>query len=162
MGSINQTSVNSYRTDVQIKVEDEAGCKGFLNYSLPFAITLAIEPGESIKVYFVRGGLQKSTAPGDFRLDAWFPFVAENTDTGQLIPITGVPTLGSPAKGLVKSAIVGALSDSSSNAWWRERRSRDFFSSRYIALSRGSDASGAQKYKVGLAESTRRAVAQTI
>ena len=101
MGSINQTSVNSYRTDVQIKVEDEAGCKGFLNYSLPFAITLAIEPGESIKVYFVRGGLQKPTAPGDFRLDAWFPFVAENTDTGQLIPITGVPTLGSPAKALL-------------------------------------------------------------
>lgn len=109
MGSINQTTVNSYRTDIQIKVEDESGQKGFLNYSLPFAITLAIEPGESLRVYFVQGGLQKPTAPEDFRLDVWSPFVAENTDTGQLIPIAGVPTLGPPEKGLLQAAIVGTL-----------------------------------------------------
>lgn len=109
MGSINQTSVNAYRTDIQIKVEDESGQKGFLNYSLPFAITLAIEPGESLRLYFVRGGLQKPTAPGDFRLDAWTPFVAESTDTGQLVPIAGVPTLGPPKNGLLKTAIVAAV-----------------------------------------------------
>jgi hypothetical protein len=109
MGSINQTSVNSYRTDIQIKVEDESGQKGFLNYSLPFAITLAIEPGESLRLYFVQGGLQKPTAPGDFRLDVWTPFVAENTDTGQLIPIAGVPTLGPPQSGLLKAAITGTM-----------------------------------------------------
>jgi hypothetical protein len=109
MGSINQTTVNAYRTDIQIKLEDESGQKAFLNYSLPFAITLAIEPGESLRVYFVQGGLQKPTAPEDFRIDAWTPFLAENTDTGQLVPIAGVPTLGAPKKGLLKAAIVGAL-----------------------------------------------------
>jgi hypothetical protein len=93
MGSINQTSVNTFRTDVQIKLEDEAGQKAFLNYSLPFAITLALEPGESLRVYFAKGGLQKPTSPGDFRIDNWLPFVAENADTGQLVPITGLPTV---------------------------------------------------------------------
>jgi hypothetical protein len=109
VGSINQTSINTYRTDIQIKVEDDAGKKGFLNYSLPFAITLAIEPGESIRIYFAKGGLEKPVELGDFRLDGWTPFVAENMDTGQLIPIAGLPTLGPPKKGLLGAAIVASL-----------------------------------------------------
>jgi hypothetical protein len=109
MGSIHQTSVNAFRTDIQIKLKDDAGQKAFLNYSLPFAITLAIEPGESLRVYFVRGGLQEPTFPGDFRVDTWTPFVAENTETGQLIPIAGLPTLGPPKTGLIKAAGAGAL-----------------------------------------------------
>jgi hypothetical protein len=109
MGSIDQTAVNSFRTDVQIKLKDESGQKAFLNYSLPFAITLAIEPAESLRVYFVRGGLQKPSSLGDFRLDGWSPFVAENIDTGQLIPIAGLPTLGPPKTGLPAVAIAGAV-----------------------------------------------------
>lgn len=109
MGSIHQTSINALRTDIQIKLRDDAGQKAFLNYSLPFAITLAIEPGESLRVYFVRGGLQDPTFPGDFRMDAWTPFVAENTETGQLIPIADLPTLGPPKTGLLKAAIAGVL-----------------------------------------------------
>jgi hypothetical protein len=109
MGSIQQTSVNSYQTDIQIKLEDDLGQKAFLAFSLPFAITLSIDPGDSLNVYFVQGGLPKPTAPGDFRIDAWSPFLAESEDTGQLIPITGLPTLGPPPTGLLKTSIVGLL-----------------------------------------------------
>src|ERR1700734_208904 len=47
MASLQQHSANIFRTDVQMKLEDASGCKTFLNYSLPFAITLAVDPGET-------------------------------------------------------------------------------------------------------------------
>ena len=74
-----------------------------MSWSLPFAITLSIDPGDSLSVYFVQGGLPKPTAPGDFRIDAWSPFLAESTDTCQLIPIAGLPTLGPPKAGLLQA-----------------------------------------------------------
>jgi hypothetical protein len=161
VGSINQTAVNSYRTDIQIKLEDESGQKAFLNYSLPFAITLAIEPGESVRIYFVKGGLQKPTALGDFRLDAWSPFVAENIDTGQLIPIAGLPTLGSPKKGLLITAIVGALftfilmiSEAGVGPV--------IFSSLLTLPFVVAALLRARKYKLSLADADRRAVASAV
>ena len=51
--------------------------------------------------------MPKPTAPGDFRIDAWSPFLAESTDTGQLIPIAGLPTLGPPKAGLLQAAVAG-------------------------------------------------------
>lgn len=40
-GTINQHTANEFRTDIQIKLEDPSGERVFMNYSLPFAITLA-------------------------------------------------------------------------------------------------------------------------
>jgi len=160
MGSINQTSVNAYRTDVQIKVEDESGQKGFLNYSLPFAITLAIEPGESLRVYFVRGDLQSPTA-GDFRLDVWIPFVAESTDTSQLVPIAGVPTLGSPKGSLLKTATVAVFVTVLAIAFGASSGFVIFSSLVTIAFIAGS-VRIVRNYKLSLAEATRRAVASAV
>jgi hypothetical protein len=93
MASLQQESANIFRTDVQIKLEDATGYKAFLDYSLPFAVTLAIDPEETLRIYFVKGGLP-SPEPGDFCLDQWTAFAAENLDTYQLIPISGyLPTL---------------------------------------------------------------------
>ena len=161
MGSINQTSVNAYRTDVQIKVEDEAGQKGFLNYSLPFAITLAIEPGESLRVYFVRGGLQKPTAPEDFRMDAWTPFVAESTETGQLVPILGLPTLGSPKNGFLKMAIVAMIVTLLAISLGASFGFLIFLSLLTIVLTAGA-LRKVQSYKLSLAEATRTAVVSAV
>jgi len=160
MGSINQTSVNAYRTDVQIKVEDEAGQKGFLNYSLPFAITLAIEPGESLRVYFVRGGLQRPTV-GDFRLDVWTPFVAESTDTGQLVPIAGVPTLGSPRNGFLKVAIVAMIVTVLAMSLDPSSGFTIFSSLVTIAFIAGA-VRVLRNYKLSLAEATRNAVVSAV
>lgn len=109
LGSINQQTTNSYRTDIQIKLADDTGLKAFLNYSLPFAITLAIEPGEALRIFFVKGGLPRPTSEEDFRVDAWTPFAAESLDTRQLIPITGVPTLEPPDKTLLAFAVISGL-----------------------------------------------------
>lgn len=97
VGAINQDSINLFKTDVQMKLEDANSEKFFLNYSLPFRITLSIDPGERICIYFVQGGLRAPTWQlGDFRLDQWTAFVAKNLDTGQTIPIRSIPTLLPP------------------------------------------------------------------
>ena len=161
VGSINQTSVNSYRTDIQIKLEDESGQKAFLNYSLPFAITLAIEPGESVRIYFVKGGLQKPTAPGDLKVDSWTAFVAENIDTGQLIPIAGLPTLASPKKGLLAVAVIGVLFTFLLMAAQAEASSV-IFSSVITLPFIVAAALRARKYKLALEDATRRAAGAAV
>jgi hypothetical protein len=109
LGTINQQTTNNYRTDVQIKLADDARLRAFLNYSLPFAVTLSIEPGESLRIFFVKGGLPTPTAEGDFRIDSWTPFAAENLNSGQLIPIMGVPTLSPPSEALVLAAVLSGI-----------------------------------------------------
>jgi hypothetical protein len=161
MGSINQTSVNSYRTDVQIKLEDESGQKAFLNYSLPFAITLAIEPGESLRIYFVQGGLQKPSAEGDYRVDAWSPFVAENTDTGQLIPISGVPTLGPPKNVFLVAAVVAGLITFFLMLGQAAAETVLFSCVVTVPLIMASILR-ARNYKLSLAEATRKALASAV
>jgi hypothetical protein len=161
VGSINQTSVNSYRTDIQIKLEDESGQKAFLNYSLPFAITLAIEPGESVRIYFVKGGLQKPTAPGDFKVDSWTAFAAENIDTGQLIPIAGLPTLASPKKGLLAIAVIGVLFTFLLMAAQADAGSV-IFSSVITLPFIVAAALRARKYKLALEDATRGAAGAAV
>lgn len=59
LGTINQSTVNQFRTDVQVKLEDPAlGEKSFLQTSLPFEITLSIDPGETLEIYYARGAWQ--------------------------------------------------------------------------------------------------------
>jgi hypothetical protein len=161
MGSIHQTSVNSYRTDIQIKLEDESGQKAFLNYSLPFAITLSIEPSESLRVYFVQGGLPEPTSPGDFRVDAWSPFLAENTETGQLIPVAGLPTLGPPRTGLLKAAIAGSLMTFLLLAVQAGAGAVIFSTVLTIPFIVGA-VLRTRNYKLSLSEASRRAVAVAV
>jgi hypothetical protein len=108
-----------------------------------------------------KGGLQKPTSPGDFRIDDWLPFVAENADTGQLVPITGLPTLGAPNPALLQASIIAAVVS--------------FF---LIALGVGTVTVGfsslvtvsfvaaaimrARNYKLGLTDAFRRAVATAV
>jgi len=161
VGSINQTTINSYRTDIQIKLEDESGQRAFLNYSLPFAITLAIEPGESVRIYFVKGGLEKPKAVGDFRADVWTPFVAENIDTGQLIPIAGLPALTPPKKGALVVAIIGimfTLMLMASQAGAEPVIWSSLFTLPFIVAA----ALSARKYKLALEDAARRAVAASV
>lgn len=110
VGSMSQSSVNTFRTDIQIKLEDPTGVRSFLNYSLPFPVTLSIQQGERLRVYFVKGGLRRPSKQGDFKLENWTPFVTESLETGQLVPITGLPTLDfAPLPGLVVGGIFSAL-----------------------------------------------------
>lgn len=109
-GTIKQQSVNQFRTDIQIKLEDVSGEKHFLNYALPFAITLSIDPGETLELYFVKGGLQKRFAQTDYRCEEWVAFAAKNSDTGQLLPIGFLPSLNPPRPGwLIAGIIVGVI-----------------------------------------------------
>ena len=97
IGSIHLDSVNRFKTDVQLKLEDpKTGGRAFFEWSLPFAITLSIDPGESLTFYFARGGLRNPAVPGDYRLDRRGAFAAKSMDTGQIIPIGPLPTLQSP------------------------------------------------------------------
>jgi ribosomal protein L40E len=106
MGSIHQHATHIFRTDIQIKLEDSTGTKAFLNYNLPFAITLSIDPGETLRVYFVKGGLSKPIVEGDQTINQWTPFAAEVVETGQIVPIAGLPTLeGEGAKLLFWGAL---------------------------------------------------------
>lgn len=77
-----------------MKLEDDiAGEKAFITCSLPFEITLSIDPGESICVYYAKEGFPVPKAGGDFYLADWTPFVAKNLDTGQIVPLGPLPTL---------------------------------------------------------------------
>jgi len=97
VGNIDQQTANVFKTDVQIKLEDPTtGEKVFLNYSLPFAITLSVDLGETLRVYFGRGGLEKPAVPHDFRLSQWEPFAAQVLETGQTFPIAALPSLKGP------------------------------------------------------------------
>jgi hypothetical protein len=94
LGVISQSTENIFRTDIQLKLEDpQTNEKVFFSWSLPFAITLSIEAGESLTFFFARGGLPTPQVARDFRLDEWTPFVAQNRDTGQIIPIGPLPGL---------------------------------------------------------------------
>jgi hypothetical protein len=94
IGVFNVSTQNIFRTDIQLKLEDpQTGEKVFFLWSLPFAITLSIEVGESLTFFFVRGGLPTPQVGGDFRLDDWTPFVAQNMDTGQIVPVGPLPSL---------------------------------------------------------------------
>jgi hypothetical protein len=94
LGSINQHTLSQFRTDVQLKLEDtDSAEKAFLETSLPFQITLSLDPGETLSVFFARGGLPTPRTAGDFRLDDWSPFVAQNHDTGQIVPLCPLPSL---------------------------------------------------------------------
>ena len=95
-GSINQQTINTFRTDIQVKLQDAAGHGTFLNYSLPFALTLAIEPGERLRVFYVKGGLPNPSEQDDFVVVRWTPFAAQNLNTGQIVPIMGLPILSLP------------------------------------------------------------------
>jgi hypothetical protein len=94
LGTINQTSVNQFRTDVQVKLEELDGSqRAFLQTALPFEITLSIDPGETLAIFFARGGLAKPVVYGDFYLSDWTPFAAQDLDTGQIVPISPLPSL---------------------------------------------------------------------
>ena len=109
LGSISQQTVNTFRTDIQVKLQDAAGHRRFLNYSLPFAFTTAIQPDETLRVFYVKGGLPNPSEPGDFTVAQWTPFAAQNLDTGQVVPITGLPTLSLPdtSRLLVPGVVIG-------------------------------------------------------
>lgn len=116
-GSINQQSVSQYRTDVQIKLEDRSGEKYFLNYSLPFAITLSIDPGENLELYFVKGGLRKTFTQTDYRCNDWVTFAGRNSDTGQLLPIGFLPSLNPPSTSWLTAGVVVGIIGLAFTAW---------------------------------------------
>lgn len=106
LGTVNQNTINQFRTDIQLKLEDPGtGEKTFLQTSLPFEITLSIDPGETLTLYFARGGLAAPKVQGDFRLNDWTPFVAKNMSTGQLIPMAPLPSLAAQKIGGVGCGI---------------------------------------------------------
>lgn len=106
LGTVNQNTINQFRTDIQLRLEDPGnGEKTFLQTSLPFEITLSIEPGETLTLYFARGGLAAPKVQGDFRLNDWTPFVAKNMSTGQLIPMAPLPSLAAQKIGGVGCGI---------------------------------------------------------
>ncbi len=91
-GSTNQTTLNKFRTDIQLKLEDPAtGARSFLSASVPFEITLSIDPGEKLLLLFAKGGFPEPQVAGDFRLNAWTPFAGKNLGTGQMIPLGPLP-----------------------------------------------------------------------
>jgi hypothetical protein len=97
VGTINLGAVNQFKTDVQFKLRDEStGEDAFIARSLPFAMTLSVDPGDTIDIYFARGGLPKLYAPGDFTLGAWTPFAAKSLNTGQIVPFSPIPGLMRP------------------------------------------------------------------
>ena len=112
VGAINQRSINLFKTDIQLKLEDAvSGEKVFIATSIPFEMTLSIDPGESVCLYYTKGGLLVPKSMGDFYLAAWIPFVAKNLNTGQIIPLRAVPTLLPPKDnnaGLVLTILGGA------------------------------------------------------
>jgi len=97
LGHVNQSSISRFRTDIQLKLRDPDNKElGFISASVPFEITLTVDPGDTLDVFFARGGLAHPREPGDFRLDEWSPFSAQNLTTGQAIPLGPLPTLGPP------------------------------------------------------------------
>jgi|SRR5579859_4849293 len=99
-GSINQSSVNQFRTDIQLKLTDEkTGHSTFISRSLPFAITLALDPGDTVAIYYVVGGLRRHYQFGDFGMAQWTPFVGKSLSTGQIIPLNPLPGLLPPSAG---------------------------------------------------------------
>ena len=90
LGSINMTTVNQYKTDIQLRLEDRRKKKDFISVSLPFKVTLSIERGDMVDVFYARGGLLKPVRD-DFRLGNWEPFLAENKYTKQVIPLRSLP-----------------------------------------------------------------------
>ena len=97
VGTINLSTANQFKTDVQFKLRDETtGEDAFIARSLPFAMTLSIDPGDTIEIYFVCGGLDRFYAPGDFALKAWTPFAARSMNTGQIVPFSPAPAFLRP------------------------------------------------------------------
>jgi len=75
-GTINQSAVHQFQTDIQLKLTDEkTGHSTFIGRSLPFPITLALDPGDSVAIYYVVGGLKRHYQQGDFGMSQWTPFV---------------------------------------------------------------------------------------
>jgi hypothetical protein len=89
---LNQQTVNAFRTDIQLRLEDvHTGEKMFLERSISLAVTISIDRGDTIKLYYLKGGLLRPTE-GDFHVADWSPFAAENFHTNQIIPFAPVPS----------------------------------------------------------------------
>ena len=92
--------MNKFKTDIQLKVEDYAtGGKDFLATTLPFELTLSIDSGDRVRLFFVRGGLARPYG-SDFRIEEWTVFLAQNFDTGQVFPVSPLPSFAIPKRRL--------------------------------------------------------------
>ena len=95
-GKFKQNTVVLFRTDIQIKLEDtSSGEKTFLNYSLPLALTLSIDAGEILNLYYAKLPSTKETnARGGLAdIGTWTPFAARDLETGQALPIGPAPSV---------------------------------------------------------------------
>lgn len=98
IGSINmkQQTVNAHQTDIQLKLEDvKTHEQIFLSQSVPFALTLSIEKGDIVALYYTKGGLPKPLK-GDIRLDDWALFLIRIESTNQLVSVGPVSSFAKP------------------------------------------------------------------
>lgn len=109
IGSINMTTINEYKTDIQLRLENKKKKKDFISVSLPFKVTLSVEAGDTLDIFYARGGLPNPIRD-DFRLDNWEPFLAENKYTKQVIPLRSLPRLlGEPPRNYSSEAIASLI-----------------------------------------------------
>ncbi len=109
IGGINlkQQTIHMHQTDIQLRLEaTDNGEHIFLAHSVPLALTLSIDRGDTVDLYYLKGGLPKPKE-GDFRADDWSLFLIKNTHTNQLVPLGPVPSFAE--KQLIGWFITGTI-----------------------------------------------------
>ena len=111
---LNQDAIHSFRTDLNLRLQEMDNQETvFLEKSIPLPITASLSSGDNIEVYFARGGFSAPLMKNDFQLNDWAPFFLKNMETGQIIPISALPSMLRPVykmtAGKIAALIFGIL-----------------------------------------------------
>ncbi len=94
--NLKMSTANTFRTDIQIRLENTGtGERLFFERSVPFPITVSMDRGDAVNLYYAKGGLTHP-AKGDFRINVWIPFLLENVYTKQIVPLASIPSFVKP------------------------------------------------------------------
>ena len=96
LSSVNMATLNQFRTDIQLRLEDTATHeKIFFEKSFPVEMTLSIESGDIFSIFHVRAK-EKNLQASNRKFTTWTPFIAQDDETKQLIPLGTIPPVVIP------------------------------------------------------------------
>ncbi len=91
LSAISQTTINKFKTDIQLRLENtRTGEKEFISVSIPFELTLSLATGDTVDIFYAKGGLQELIKQ-DISYGEWTSFIGQNQETKQVIPLRPLP-----------------------------------------------------------------------